>query len=554
MTDNKQEGKVKLRVDSWSNCFIFVFFVFFLFNLWQTVHERWLVEGIINPETGSMSVGDFHAEYVVLGLIGIAVLVGIWAVRRREAAWRFITSTRLGIVLITSVLIGTGLGTLIFQNASSEDYINFYSEFLFSVFKAVHMLDLFAGWWFLALLVLLAGNIIACTLHRKPWSLPKLGILLTHAGIVLVVVGAFVGGVLKQEGVVFLGEGNSTSYAASDEYVQSLYAGLRSQEEVYGRLLPDAVPPEHRIPLGATLSLDDFEELHYDDPFVVRFERVGTRRNTRTGEEEQRWFTEQEINYTDTKPLALAGGQGVLRITGVYHSQEGEPRVLEVESGHPMAEIELSLGDSASVTVLGEDSLRLPMFGGAAEMFSYAERMSNPALPPIAFRLRFAWEPPDEVSLREMEILGRETPYYIFPRVEEQGHLGPIPLRPGVEAQIEGTDYSIELVRFFHDLQVSTDGEARELTNGSHLLRNPAVEVRLSGGDLDEPLSLVLTSAGESPDHEMIMELASERRLWLGFLLAPQTDLIVVGREEELAHLLGRRLIELRGSEHQALR
>ena len=126
MTDNKQEGKVKLRVDSWSNCFIFVFFVFFLFNLWQTVHERWLVEQIIDPETGSMSV-EFHAEYIALGLVGIAVLVGIWAIRRRETTWRFLRSTRLGIVLITSVLVGTVFGTLIFQNASPQDYVNFYS-------------------------------------------------------------------------------------------------------------------------------------------------------------------------------------------------------------------------------------------------------------------------------------------------------------------------------------------------------------------------------------------------------------------------------------------
>ena len=37
MPDSKRGAKAKLRTDSWSNRLIFVFFVL---NLWQTVHER----------------------------------------------------------------------------------------------------------------------------------------------------------------------------------------------------------------------------------------------------------------------------------------------------------------------------------------------------------------------------------------------------------------------------------------------------------------------------------------------------------------------------------
>ena len=531
MPDSKREVKANLRTDSWGNCLIFVFFVFFSLNLWQTVHERWLVERIIDPETGAMSV-EFHAEYVALGLIGIAVLVGIWAVRRREAAWRFLRSTRLGIVLITSVLVGTALGTLVFQNAQDQDYINFYSEFLFSFFKAVHMLDLFASWWFLALLVLLAANLVACTLHRKPWSLPKLGFLATHAGIVLVIVGAFVGGVLKQEGAMLLGEGQSTDYAASQEYVRMVGDNLAG-------LLPENIPERFRLPLGATLALEDFEELHYDDPFVVRCEKLRTRENARTGEQEPSWHTEQEIKFTDRRPLTLSGRHGVLRIAEVFPRVEGVSRLVENEAGRTLVEVEFATADWTRRVVLAEGTHLMPVFGTADEILLPDPQIDiRRYVSRIAFRLRMVWEPPDGEVLRGLGISEDESPYNLLVQTGGvgggAGHLPPLPLRAGEEVEIEGTDYSVELLRFFHDLQVNTGEGEPELANASERLRNPAVEIRFGGGDL-EPTNLVLTAFGSSPDQEKLDDVANRLGITLRFFMArTPVDLLVVGSREQM--------------------
>ncbi len=87
---------------------------------------------------------------------------------RLHGVWRFFISIRLTIALLILLSIVCVIGTVIPQNASTHDYIRMYGETTFRILKAAGMLDLFHAWWFVALMVLFACNLIACSINRLP--------------------------------------------------------------------------------------------------------------------------------------------------------------------------------------------------------------------------------------------------------------------------------------------------------------------------------------------------------------------------------------------------
>jgi cytochrome c biogenesis protein len=85
----------------------------------------------------------------------------------------FLRSVRLTISLFL-VLAGSAiLGTLIPQNIAPTTYRALYGEFAARLLEVLGMTDLYHSGWFIALLVLLTLNLIACSLHRFPktWKL-----------------------------------------------------------------------------------------------------------------------------------------------------------------------------------------------------------------------------------------------------------------------------------------------------------------------------------------------------------------------------------------------
>lgn len=65
---------------------------------------------------------------------------------------------------------------------------------------------------------LLLVNLVAAHLYRFKFSWRKSGILLTHAGLILLLVGQFLTGLLQQESTMQLAPGETKNYAESDRY------------------------------------------------------------------------------------------------------------------------------------------------------------------------------------------------------------------------------------------------------------------------------------------------------------------------------------------------
>jgi len=75
-------------------------------------------------------------------------------------------SLKLTISLLILLAILSIIGTLITQNASRGDYIQRYGVGLYEVLNFFNLFDMYHSWWFIAILLLLVINLLACTLQR----------------------------------------------------------------------------------------------------------------------------------------------------------------------------------------------------------------------------------------------------------------------------------------------------------------------------------------------------------------------------------------------------
>jgi cytochrome c biogenesis protein len=86
---------------------------------------------------------------------------GIW-----DALWEFFASIRLTIILLLALAATSIIGTLIPQNKPPMEYLQAFGEFRFRLFSALDFFDMYRSWWFRLLIVLLALNIIICSIER----------------------------------------------------------------------------------------------------------------------------------------------------------------------------------------------------------------------------------------------------------------------------------------------------------------------------------------------------------------------------------------------------
>lgn len=82
------------------------------------------------------------------------------------AAWKLFASVRLTIVLLLTLAVTSIVGTLVPQNADPVAYLNAFGETFFRFFGVLGLFDLYHSWWFQLLMLLLAANIIVCSVDR----------------------------------------------------------------------------------------------------------------------------------------------------------------------------------------------------------------------------------------------------------------------------------------------------------------------------------------------------------------------------------------------------
>ena len=86
--------------------------------------------------------------------------------KRTNPLWKFFCSVQLTIVLLFSLALTSIIGTVIPQNDSPDSYLHAFGAFRYQLFSALGIFDMYHSWWFQVLLLLLAINIVVCSIDR----------------------------------------------------------------------------------------------------------------------------------------------------------------------------------------------------------------------------------------------------------------------------------------------------------------------------------------------------------------------------------------------------
>ena len=126
--------------------------------------------------------------------------------------WSFLTSIRIALLLFTIIALACLPGIFIPQGEDPLFYYHNYGDLVGSLITALDFDKVFNSSWFFVLCLLLFINLLACTVQRwqnfyrcviKQPSLPAglhfLGSPFIHTGLVLVLLGAFIGAYYSYE-------------------------------------------------------------------------------------------------------------------------------------------------------------------------------------------------------------------------------------------------------------------------------------------------------------------------------------------------------------------
>jgi cytochrome c biogenesis protein len=93
--------------------------------------------------------------------------------KEKNAAWRFLASVKLALVTLFILSAASIIGTVIKQKQPTSYYTEAHGETLASLFEIFSLTDMYASWWFIALLALFAVNLVVCSIERIPgaWRL-----------------------------------------------------------------------------------------------------------------------------------------------------------------------------------------------------------------------------------------------------------------------------------------------------------------------------------------------------------------------------------------------
>lgn len=146
------------------------------------------------------------ATYISYGIIGLLVIAGLIF---HKFLFYMLTSFNFAISLVLVCAIATIAGTWILQDAAPEDYAHNYGPAFTSAVQFLLLTDIFHSYWFNSLLGLMALSLALVLVKRNPFRLTQVGFLLSHGGIIVVLVGALVGSYSGSKGYINLFEGRT---------------------------------------------------------------------------------------------------------------------------------------------------------------------------------------------------------------------------------------------------------------------------------------------------------------------------------------------------------
>jgi hypothetical protein len=156
---------------------------------------------------------------------------------QNNPVFRFFASLNLAMCLLITLIVAVAVGTV------------YESQFDAKVARAY----IYEAAWFNVWLLLLCANLATVALSRLPWQKRHTGFLLTHLGIILVLLGALMGKILGVEGTLTLFTGEPpASHLMIDQKVVRVRAGTGPQQVFDFPMVHRKPTPDRPYQLGET--------------------------------------------------------------------------------------------------------------------------------------------------------------------------------------------------------------------------------------------------------------------------------------------------------------
>ena len=176
---------------------------------------------------------------------------------QRHPLFRFFSSVKLAVVLLSVLIVASIVGTL------------YETSFDAKVARAY----IYNAWWFDLWLTVLCINLACAAFSRMPWKRHHTGFLVTHLGIIILLVGAMIGRGWGIEGTmtVHKGEAPNNQLMVDQRVLRIEEPGSETRQypvEIIGR----HPTPAHPWPLGQTANGWDITLVDYAPLIDAAFE------------------------------------------------------------------------------------------------------------------------------------------------------------------------------------------------------------------------------------------------------------------------------------------
>jgi hypothetical protein len=361
--------------------------------------------------------------------------------------WNLIRSVKLTVVLFVLILIPSVIGTLVQQNAPDPSrYVEAYGPGWTSLFRFLGFFDVYHDPRFVILLVLLGLNTFACVVTRfKPrWQLA--GMMATHLGLLLILLGALAGSLFGVKGFMAIGEGETTNRMSTGRTTQAM------AELPFGVKLVDFI-------------LDTQEEPNHK---LIVFDLESRKQSSHSVEEGQ------NIAIHESRWSNVASLMGI---------RPDSTRTIQVEEILPHAALVPVLTEGPEETGIAGAEFRL-MNEKMEEQGFASSRLDSPYISRAAGIAVGYQRVADRAQAKEkiQEAIAFSRPLnQLEVSIPGTARKKTYPAEVGARFEIEDAGYFMEVLRYVPDFVV--DLNSREVSSRSDLPNNPAVLVRMTSSE-----------------------------------------------------------------------
>lgn len=136
-----------------------------------------------------------------------AIIYLLW--KHFDFVYELFASVHFAAILGLALALATILGTLVKQEVQPQEYIQTYGVTGTRLIKNLYLDNVFYSHWFLLLMGFMVMGLVAVTIKRKQFTPEKWGFLFAHAGVVILLVGGWIGMTQGREGMMDLRQGEA---------------------------------------------------------------------------------------------------------------------------------------------------------------------------------------------------------------------------------------------------------------------------------------------------------------------------------------------------------